>query len=621
MPPEPKTQSDQFAQASHNLDQLRRFSGPPQAFWVGYLEALALLAGARFGVLLHRSGNGQPGWTKVGVWPQKPPVTAGAQSFVRHLDALAGAAAERDTAGQLFDGVPAARGDCGIALRLETDTPQETWVGAFYHEHGADGEATLALRQLKLVANLPGFYQARRAAAEAQASLAQFASVLDLMALLNAQPRYLAVAMTLCNELAARHKCDRVSLGWLVGEYVRLQTISHTERFEKKMEAIRQLEQAMEESLDQDDLVVWPPPEGDTRITRDHNAYADAQRLKFLCSVPLRVGGVTVAVITCERNHEPFLEEEQRLLTLSTEMAVRRLSELKRTDRWFGARWAMGLRENLAKLVGVEHTWLKVTAALVAIGLGMLFFGRMNYRVEAPFILRAEDVAILTTPFDGFIEAVPREVGDVVKAGDPLLKLDTRDLLLEEAGAAADWDRYTREAEKARAANHLAEMRVAQAQVEQAQARLDMIRYRLNQAEIKAPFAGVVVEGDLRKRLGAPVKQGDALFRVARTDRLYVECDVNERDIHEVRGDATGEIAFASRPKLKFPVTLERIEPAAQSKEKDNVFLVRCEFEQPVEAWWRPGMSGVAKINVGKRTFFWVVSHRTVDFLRMFFWM
>jgi hypothetical protein len=96
---------------------------------------------------------------------------------------------------------------------------------------------------------------------------------------------------------------------------------------------------------------------------------------------------------------------------------------------------------------------------------------------------------------------------------------------------------------------------------------------------------------------------------------------VKEYDIHEVRGEATGEIAFLSRPKLKFPVKLERIEPAAQAKDEDNIFIVRCQFDGPVQDWWRPGMSGVAKLNVGKRTFFWVISHRTIDFLRMFFWM
>ena len=111
------------------------------------------------------------------------------------------------------------------------------------------------------------------------------------------------------------------------------------------------------------------------------------------------------------------------------------------------------------------------------------------------------------------------------------------------------------------------------------------------------------------------------LFKVARTDRMYVECNVDERDIHEVGQIATGEIAFASQPKLKFPMRVERVEPVAQTKDKENYYVARCSLDGPVQSWWRPGMSGVAKINVGKRTFFWIVSHRTVDFLRMFFWV
>jgi len=50
------------------------------------------------------------------------------------------------------------------------------------------------------------------------------------------------------------------------------------------------------------------------------------------------------------------------------------------------------------------------------------------------------------------------------------------------------------------------------------------------------------------------------------------------------------------------------------------VFLVRCEFQKGVEKWWRPGMSGLCKLNVGRRTLWWILTHRTVDFLRMKLW-
>jgi multidrug resistance efflux pump len=207
-----------------------------------------------------------------------------------------------------------------------------------------------------------------------------------------------------------------------------------------------------------------------------------------------------------------------------------------------------------------------------------------------------------------------------VTNGKPLLRLDTDELQLQHSAAVADLNRYLREAEKARAGNQLAEMRVATALADQAQAQLDMIRYRLAQAEIHSPFEGVVVEGDLREFLGAPVRQGDPLVKVSRLENLYVEIEVEERDIHEVLNSGRGEIAFVSQPKLKFPVQVVAVEPAAAPKADGNMFIVRCAFDGPIESWWRPGMSGLCKLEVEKRTLFWILTHRTVDFLRMVFW-
>src|SRR6185436_5650453 len=175
------------------------------------------------------------------------------------------------------------------------------------------------------------------------------------------------------------------------------------------------------------------------------------------------------------------------------------------------------------------------------------------------------------------------------------------------SSAVAEMNRYLREAEKARAAKSLADMRIAQALGDQAKARLDLMRYRIARAVVQVPFAGVVVEGDLRDRLKAPVKQGDTLLKLARLDTLYVEAEINERDIHEILGRTNGEIAFVSQPKLKFPIRIATVEPAAMPKKDANVFLVRCAFDGGPQPWWRPGMSGICKLSVQKRTLFWIL--------------
>jgi multidrug resistance efflux pump len=198
--------------------------------------------------------------------------------------------------------------------------------------------------------------------------------------------------------------------------------------------------------------------------------------------------------------------------------------------------------------------------------------------------------------------------------------MDTDELAIEEANALADQVRFQREAEKARATNGLSDMRIALALAEQAKARLDMARLRLRQSSIRSGFEGVVVEGDLRERIGAPIKQGDALFKTTKLEGMYVEAEVNQRDVQNVKLNAEAEIAFVTQPKLKFPVAVERVYPAAITKEGENIFIVRLGLKSAPADWWRPGMSGLVKVEAGERTLFWILTHRTVDFLRMWLW-
>jgi multidrug resistance efflux pump len=198
--------------------------------------------------------------------------------------------------------------------------------------------------------------------------------------------------------------------------------------------------------------------------------------------------------------------------------------------------------------------------------------------------------------------------------------LNQAELLLDQSSALADLARYQHQAEKDRAANSIADMRIDETQARQAQAQLDLVRYRLDHAVIRADFKGVVIEGDLRERIGSPVKLGDGLFRVARVDALYAEADINESDIQQILGKSKGEIAFVTQPKLKYPVTIEMIEPAAVTKKDGNVFLVRLNPVSGAAPWWRPGMTGLCKLSAQKHSIFWILTHRTVDFLRMKLW-
>ena len=606
-------------QVIEDLERMRRFAGPPAEFWPAFLESAARLAEAMFGLLLAQ-GEDEGAWRNLCTWPAGDRRILKASNLSNSVEEIAEQVVREGSAWTRIESAKrSAPRDTALGVRIDLEE-ERACVAIFLLANGSVLAPEEAVTRLKLVSDVPAVYQLGRLAQQAKNDVVQFAEALDLMVLINAESRYMAAAMTFCNELASRYRCTRVSLGWLKGGYVRVQAISHMERFEKKMDAVQTLEAAMEEAFDQDEEILWPRPKESTCVTRDHESFARDLGVNHIVSLPLRLDGEPTGVVTCERVEEPFSEVEVRGLRLLCDQAARRLGDLKRHDRWFGARMATSVRESLSKLLGVEHTLAKCIGVIVCVALAILLFGKMTYRVESPFILRTDDLAYIPAPFDGYIDRAPVMVGDLVEEGDILLTLDTRELMLEESMAIADQSRYAREAEKARAKNTLAEMRIAQALEAQSKSKLDLIRYRLGNAEMRSPFSGIVVEGDLKELLGAPVRKGDVLFKVARIEKMYAELEVNERDVHDVDAGMTGEIAFVSRPDLKFPILVERVEPVALAKEEGNVFILRGEVSGDPATWWRPGMSGISKINVRKENILWILTHHTIDFIRILLW-
>lgn len=598
-------------------NSLRRFAGAPRQFWAVFLAETATLCKAQEAVVL-RCGNGgaarESSWQVAGRWNDG----GGSKLAARVLADAARRTVDEGRSILPLDENAGAREGVLLGIRLVLAGNQESCVALYRIGAASDGVHALVL-PLELVADTPDIYLRERRIGELSRDLERIGAVMELMVQVNMEKRFLAAAMAFCNGLAALLECDRLSLGWKHHHLIRLQVISRTEKFERRMEAAQCLERAMEEALEQEQEILWPPPEGQDAITRDHEEFATTQKIAALCSVPLRLNDEVVGIFTCERDR-PFTEDEVRLLALHATQAVRCLSDLKRNDRWWGARLWLGFREGIGRRLGPEHTGRKLAAVLASAALVTVLVMRPEYRPDADFILKSDQTGFLTAPFDGFIATVEVREGDTVEQGQLLASLGREELELEEAAALADLARYLRDMEKARASGALAEMRMNRLMADQAQARLDLVRFRLERARLHAPFDGVVVEGEPRERIGAPVRQGDVLLKVARTDTLFVEALVSERDIQEIAEDTTGEIAFASQPRLKFPVVVERIHAAAEAKEGENLFRIRCRFDGPPASWWRPGMTGICKINAGRRSLVWIFTHRTVDFLRMWMW-
>ncbi|MCC8191418.1 MAG: HlyD family efflux transporter periplasmic adaptor subunit, partial [Planctomycetes bacterium] len=448
------------------------------------------------------------------------------------------------------------------------------------------------------------------------------APALAVLSVVNASARFPRFAMSLCNEIASRFGCDRVSLGFLKGRYVRLAAMSHTEKFGKGMELIQAVEAAMEECLDQDTEIIFPAPVGSTGIERAAAELSRRFDSASVVSIPIRNGDRPEAVITLERGTpEPPDARDIRLLRLLADLVAPRLLDLRRRDRWFGARLAGWTREKLALVVGEKHTWAKLGAVACLAVAAVLAVARGEYRVEATFVTRPVEQRVVAAPYDGFLAAAHIRPGELVEANTTLLaELETAENRARLAQKQAEAASHQKDAGLARRENRFAEAQAAEARAEQAEAECDILRQKLEQAAVVSPLSGVVLSGDWVTRVGAPVKLGETLFEVAPLARMEADLYVPEEEIADIIAGQGGELAAAGRPDEKIPFRVLRITPMAELVKQKNVFRVQAELVDP-PAWMLPGLEGVAKIDVEERLLVHIWTRRAVNWVKTKLWL
>lgn len=227
---------------------------------------------------------------------------------------------------------------------------------------------------------------------------------------------------------------------------------------------------------------------------------------------------------------------------------------------------------------------------------------------------------VLAAPADGFLQAVHAQPGQAVKAGQVLVDLADRDLQIERARWASALAQHENSYAAAMARADRGEAAVALARVAEAEAQLALADAQLQRAQLTAPLDGVVIEGDLSQRIGAPVKQGDALMTVADTRRHRVIVEVDEADIGRVQPGQRGTLAVSALPWRTLDLQVQRITPLARAVDGANVYEVEARLSGPLPPELRPGLLGRAEVVTAREPLLWTAARAGATRLRVLAW-
>jgi RND family efflux transporter MFP subunit len=222
----------------------------------------------------------------------------------------------------------------------------------------------------------------------------------------------------------------------------------------------------------------------------------------------------------------------------------------------------------------------------------------------------------------GILREVLVESGARVRTGQILARLDESSAGARLAELRADAERARALAAEAEVAADPVGQRLAQLDRDRALARLAAAGAERGRTDLIAPADGYVLTPALRSREGAWLEAGEMYCHVSPLDTLRVEVAVSETDIGSVRPGQALRLKVLGFPDRQFRGAVTEVswlgEPDPRGR--PSSFLVRG-WVANHGRMLRSGMTGRARIDVGRATIAWRWTRDLYRRLRLSFWM
>ncbi len=244
----------------------------------------------------------------------------------------------------------------------------------------------------------------------------------------------------------------------------------------------------------------------------------------------------------------------------------------------------------------------------------------INFAVNAAGEISPAEQVSVRPEINGRVEQLPVDIGDRVKRGGLLFKLEDKELQQQRASTLTGIERARLELGKAerdfqRAEELLQENLISQElydntrttfelaknSLDRAKKELDLIDERLTKTEVKAPFDCTVLTRPISRGQAVSgsggFNSGTEVLSIADLNYMIINAHINQADVPRLHVDQRVEVNVEAVTGLMVTGIVERIAPQATIRNNIKGFAARIRIENPDDRI-RPGMTANIKIPV-----------------------
>lgn len=384
------------------------------------------------------------------------------------------------------------------------------------------------------------------------------------------------------------------------------QAVSNVPAFEGKAEQFFLLEKSL----------CWR--EGALHLGEDYRHWLQAQKpaLEVEC-LPIVHGGHCYGAVICTwpiaRDLEPHSKAQLRTIVRHIAPIFASQAQLKEPLHWRAINRARKIWQRLSQ----THKTLAI--ALPILLLLLLVLAPVTYKVKGQATLEGLVQRAIVAPEDGYLLQADVRAGELLKKDQIIARLDQKSILLEIKRWQSEKQEYEGQFNRELNALNHTQMRIAKAKVAQAEAKLDLYKDRLQRLTITAPIDGIIIKGDLSRAVGSPVERGQVLYEMAPLNEFKLVIMVDESRIRHLRPGQSGRLVLAAFPSDAMVFTVNSVASVFENQQEGVFYRVEAELAHSAEHL-RPGMSGIAKVEVGRKPLGWVVIYPLWRWLRLQLW-